>query len=192
MSESNTTLHYSKVQISEQDIRTLGHSDMVQHSMVFDLDFRTFVLFWTCSMVNTKAQTLPFEKSFESCFLGLLGTFFCWQSLTSFFLQLSIQMISSFSKSEFFVFQQKKFRLRIDASIILKSIYTHGDNRFYSNGRCKYAKECRFEHPKMCKKFIKNGPLKKQNPKGCDGKFEKFHHCKTEIKKYCSTNVNTS
>ena len=117
MSVSNTMLGYSKVQISEQDIRTLGHSDNMQCSMVFDSDFRTFVLDWTRSMVNTKAQTLPFEKSFESCFLGLLGTFFCWQSLTSFFLQLSIQMISSFSKSEFFIFQKKKFRLRIDASL---------------------------------------------------------------------------
>ena len=32
--------------------------------------------------------------------------------------------------------------------------------KFYANGSCKYKHECRFDHPKMCNKFIKNGLLK--------------------------------
>ena len=47
--------------------------------------------------------------------------------------------------------------------------------KFYANGSCKYKHECRFDHPKMCNKFIKNGLLKKFNPAGCDAKCNKFH-----------------
>ena len=47
--------------------------------------------------------------------------------------------------------------------------------KFYSNGSCKYKHECRFDHPKMCKKFTKNGLFKKWNPTGCDAKCNKFH-----------------
>ena len=35
--------------------------------------------------------------------------------------------------------------------------------RFYSQGVCKFGKECRFEHPKYCQKFKAHG-LKKFNP----------------------------
>ena len=47
--------------------------------------------------------------------------------------------------------------------------------KFYTNGACKYKKECRFDHPKMRKKCTKNGSFKKSNPTGCDNKFNKFH-----------------
>ena len=46
--------------------------------------------------------------------------------------------------------------------------------KFYKKGKCRYGKECRNEHPKFCKKFIKYGSLK-YCPQGCDGKCEKPH-----------------
>jgi len=46
--------------------------------------------------------------------------------------------------------------------------------KFYKKGKCRYGKECRNEHPKFCKKFIKHGSLK-FSPQGCDGKCEKPH-----------------
>ena len=32
--------------------------------------------------------------------------------------------------------------------------------KFYKKGKCRYGKECRNEHPKFCKKFIRHGSLK--------------------------------
>jgi len=46
--------------------------------------------------------------------------------------------------------------------------------KFYKKGKCRYGKECRNEHPKFCKKFIKHGSMK-FSPQGCDGKCEKPH-----------------
>ena len=56
--------------------------------------------------------------------------------------------------------------------------------RFYGNGACKFKQDCRYEHPKMCNKFTKNGQLKKNNQFGCDGKCEKFHPnvCRDSLK----------
>ena len=60
--------------------------------------------------------------------------------------------------------------------------------RFYKNGKCKFGKECRKEHPEMCKKFRKHG-LVKHNPGGCDGKCGKLHPnaCRESLRsKECS------
>jgi hypothetical protein len=46
--------------------------------------------------------------------------------------------------------------------------------KFYKKGKCRYGKECRNEHPKFCKKFIKHGSLK-FSPQGCDSKCCKPH-----------------
>ena len=46
--------------------------------------------------------------------------------------------------------------------------------KFYKKGKCRYGKECRNEHPKFCKKFIKHGILK-FSPQGCDRKCGKPH-----------------
>jgi hypothetical protein len=46
--------------------------------------------------------------------------------------------------------------------------------KFYKKGKCRYGKECRNEHPKFCKKFIKHGSLK-FSPQGCDRKCGKHH-----------------
>ena len=46
--------------------------------------------------------------------------------------------------------------------------------KFYQKGKCRYGKECRNEHPKFCKKFIKHGSLK-FSPHGCDRKCGKPH-----------------
>ena len=46
--------------------------------------------------------------------------------------------------------------------------------KFYKKGKCRYGKECRNEHPKFCKKFIKHGSLK-FSPQGCDRKCGKPH-----------------
>ena len=44
----------------------------------------------------------------------------------------------------------------------LKPLY-----KFYKNGQCKRAKECRFDHPAIRKKFRQFGP-KTSNDKGCE------------------------
>ena len=46
--------------------------------------------------------------------------------------------------------------------------------KFYKKGKCRYGKECRNEHPKFCKKFIKHGSLK-FSTQGCDRKCGKPH-----------------
>lgn len=62
--------------------------------------------------------------------------------------------------------------------------------RFYSRGACKHMKDCKFEHPKMCKKFTKHGNYhKKFNLTGCEGNCGKFHPntCRESLrKKECS------
>ena len=63
--------------------------------------------------------------------------------------------------------------------------------RFYKNGKCKYEKDCRFEHPNICKNFIQFG-LKKNSEKGCDGNCDLFHPnvCRDSLKtKSCSRSV---
>ena len=46
--------------------------------------------------------------------------------------------------------------------------------RFYGRGQCNRSKECRFDHPVICKKFKLYGS-KSTDPKGCDGKCSAFH-----------------
>jgi len=46
--------------------------------------------------------------------------------------------------------------------------------KFYKKGKCRYGKECRNDHPKFCKKFIKHGS-QKFTPQGCDKKCGKPH-----------------
>jgi hypothetical protein len=55
-----------------------------------------------------------------------------------------------------------------------RQIPTNQMCKFYKKGKCRYGKECRNEHPKFCKKFIKHGSLK-FSLQGCDGKCEKPH-----------------
>ena len=60
--------------------------------------------------------------------------------------------------------------------------------RFYKLGKCKFGKECRNEHPKFCKKFIKHG-ISKFSVQGCDGKCGKPHPsaCRDSLRsKECS------
>ena len=60
--------------------------------------------------------------------------------------------------------------------------------RFYKNGKCKFGKDCRKEHPEMCKKFRKQG-LIRHNPGGCDGNCGKLHPnaCRESLRnKECS------
>ena len=51
--------------------------------------------------------------------------------------------------------------------------------RFFKNGTCKYGlkgRDCRFDHPKPCKKFIQHGT---RQPRGCNlGKKCKLFHPK--------------
>ena len=46
--------------------------------------------------------------------------------------------------------------------------------KFYKNGDCKFGTNCRLEHPKFCKKFVKHG-LQRHNQSGCDSKCGKLH-----------------
>ena len=61
--------------------------------------------------------------------------------------------------------------------------------KFFKNERCnKSDDECRFEHPKICRKFNQFGP-KIDNNKGCGEKCNFFHPnaCKNSMKdKTCS------
>lgn len=58
--------------------------------------------------------------------------------------------------------------------------------RFYTNGKCKYKFECRFQHPKICTKFRQHGDCE---VKGCGGDCDFFHPnvCRSSLKdKTCS------
>ena len=46
--------------------------------------------------------------------------------------------------------------------------------RFYARGHCTRNKDCRFDHPNICKKFRQFGS-KSTDSKGCDGKCNAFH-----------------
>ena len=55
--------------------------------------------------------------------------------------------------------------------------------KFYANGKCRFSKECRFQHPKICQKFRNHGD-RKSDQKGCDGKCNEFHPnvCRNSLK----------
>ncbi len=55
--------------------------------------------------------------------------------------------------------------------------------RFYARGQCTRGKECRFDHPSICKKFRQFGSIS-TNKKGCDGKCINFHPnaCRNSVK----------
>ena len=62
--------------------------------------------------------------------------------------------------------------------------------RFYTRGHCNRGKECRFDHPSICKKFRQFGS-KSTDKKGCDGKCSAFHPnaCRSSLKdRTCSFN----
>ena len=46
--------------------------------------------------------------------------------------------------------------------------------RFFARGKCTRSKDCRFNHPSICKKFRQFGSIS-TNSEGCDGKCEAFH-----------------
>ena len=46
--------------------------------------------------------------------------------------------------------------------------------RFFARGRCNRPKDCRFNHPSICKKFRQFGSIS-TDTKGCDGKCNAFH-----------------
>ena len=55
--------------------------------------------------------------------------------------------------------------------------------KFFTNGKCKFNKECRFQHPKICQKFRHHGDSK-YDANGCDGKCDEFHPnaCRNSLK----------
>ena len=60
--------------------------------------------------------------------------------------------------------------------------------RYFARGHCTRAKECRFDHPKVCSTFREHGSLS-TSKKGCDGKCNAFHPnaCRRSLKdKTCS------
>ncbi len=60
--------------------------------------------------------------------------------------------------------------------------------RYFARGHCTRAKECRFDHPKICNIFREHGSLS-TDKKGCDGKCDAFHPnaCRQSLKdKTCS------
>ena len=60
--------------------------------------------------------------------------------------------------------------------------------RFYARGRCNRARDCRFGHPNVCKKFRLYGS-RSTNSKGCDGKCNALHPnaCRSSLlNKTCS------
>ena len=60
--------------------------------------------------------------------------------------------------------------------------------RYYARGKCNKAKDCRFGHPNICKKFRKLGGVS-TNKNGCDGKCDDFHPnaCRSSLRnKTCS------
>ena len=60
--------------------------------------------------------------------------------------------------------------------------------KFYARGHCTRNKDCRFDHPGICKKFRQWGSTS-NDPKGCDGKCKAFHPnaCRRSVKdKNCS------
>jgi hypothetical protein len=60
--------------------------------------------------------------------------------------------------------------------------------KFYNRGKCTKDKNCKFDHPQICKVFRKFG-LKKNNDKGCENSCDQFHPntCRDSLKsKKCS------
>ena len=60
--------------------------------------------------------------------------------------------------------------------------------RFYARGKCNRSKDCRFDHPNICKKFRQFGSVSTDS-KGCDGKCNAFHPnaCRNSLRnKSCS------
>ena len=60
--------------------------------------------------------------------------------------------------------------------------------KFYKNGKCKFGKDCRQEHPVFCKVFSKHGLLK-HNLQGCNSKCGRPHQnaCRESLRtKECS------
>lgn len=60
--------------------------------------------------------------------------------------------------------------------------------KFYARGHCTRNKDCRFDHPGICKKFKQWGSISNDS-KGCDGKCKAFHPnaCRRSVKdKNCS------
>ena len=59
---------------------------------------------------------------------------------------------------------------------ITEKIYTDKKDicYFYTTNKCKFGKDCRKAHPKMCPKFKKFG-LKKFNKNGCEESCENYH-----------------
>ena len=55
--------------------------------------------------------------------------------------------------------------------------------RFFARGHCTRNKDCRFEHPNICKKFRQFGSIS-TDKSGCDGKCEAFHPnaCQNSLK----------
>ena len=60
--------------------------------------------------------------------------------------------------------------------------------RFFARGKCNRSKDCRFNHPNICKKFRQFGSVSTDS-KGCDGKCNAFHPnaCRNSLRnKSCS------
>ena len=56
--------------------------------------------------------------------------------------------------------------------------------KFYARGRCNRGKDCRFDHPTICKKFRQFGSKTSERQKGCDGKCSAYHPnvCRRSLK----------
>ena len=52
--------------------------------------------------------------------------------------------------------------------------------KHFARNRCKKGSECNFSHPDMCPKFVKFGPYRETNPKGCEGKNCELLHARTK------------
>ena len=46
---------------------------------------------------------------------------------------------------------------------------------FYATNRCKFGKDCRKEHPKICNKFKKFGLKKFNKNNGCTEECDQYH-----------------
>ena len=59
---------------------------------------------------------------------------------------------------------------------VLPKVKFNSDNvcHFFATNKCKFGKECRKEHPKICQKFKKSG-LVKFNKNGCSENCEFYH-----------------
>ena len=62
---------------------------------------------------------------------------------------------------------EKKIKTKFDPSNVC---------HFFESNKCKFGKECRKEHPKMCVKFKKFGLQKfNKNKNGCSDDCEHYH-----------------